>query len=581
MSAIGRKQEQPTGKVLVLGYGHKNFLSVVRSLGRRNLQVHVGWGSPSSLALHSRYIYRVHDIPPFSPSDDSWKDSLIAILQQERFDLVIPCIDEAILPLQTHRTELEHYAPLYLLDDDAFEVAYNKFKTNDLARSVAIPLPREIRVTSIQEAGRILQEFDFPVVLKPTTSYTLDDLANKIHVRKAFNAEELHQYLGELLRHGDVQVQENVIGTGVGVAVLAERGETFVAFQQIRIHEPFRGGPSSYRKSAPLNTGLLEAAKRLINALNYTGVAHMEFKVDFKTGQWTFIELNGRFWGSLPLAISARADFPYYLYQLLVEGKRDFPQEYKTGIYCRNLLEDVRWMRHNIRADKSDPFLATLPLRRVAKEIVTVLTFRERSDTLVIDDPIPGFFELVSLIRKLVWWATEKMNLFPFSIRPIRKIYTMKARRAMEGARSVLFVCKGNICRSPFAQHYAQTVFRETKRIMSAGYYPEKGRCCPDQAVSVAGELGIDLNQHRSSVLSEENVCEAQIIFALDEEDRKTLTNRYPFAKQKVYLLGLLALNGAVSVMDPFGGGINDYRTAYQLIQRALDSINTLIGTQE
>ena len=157
----------------------------------------------------------------------------------------------------------------------------------------------------------------------------------------------------------------------------------------------------------------------------------------------------------------------------------------------------------------------------------------------------------------------------------------MKARRAMEGARSVLFVCKGNICRSPFAQHYAQTVFRETKRIMSAGYYPEKGRCCPDQAVSVAGELGIDLNQHRSSVLSEENVCEAQIIFALDEEDRKTLTNRYPFAKQKVYLLGLLALNGAVSVMDPFGGGINDYRTAYQLIQRALDSINTLIGTQE
>jgi hypothetical protein len=94
MSTIRTKQERNTGKVMVLGNDNRSFLTVIRSLGRRNLRVHVGWCPPDCSALHSKYVIKVHDIPQYSPADDSWKHSLISILQQEKFDLVIPCNDQ-------------------------------------------------------------------------------------------------------------------------------------------------------------------------------------------------------------------------------------------------------------------------------------------------------------------------------------------------------------------------------------------------------------------------------------------------------------------------------------------------------
>jgi len=77
--------EKVNGKVLVLGDDDRSFLTVVRSLGRKNISVHVGWCPPSSFALHSKYIKKVHDIPPFSFQNNSWKESLISLFQQEKF----------------------------------------------------------------------------------------------------------------------------------------------------------------------------------------------------------------------------------------------------------------------------------------------------------------------------------------------------------------------------------------------------------------------------------------------------------------------------------------------------------------
>ena len=77
-----------------------------------------------------------------------------------------------------------------------------------------------------------------------------------------------------------------------------------------------------------------------MRALRYTGVAMVEFKVNAKTGEFVLIEINGRFWGSLPLAVAAGANFPLWLYQMWVENREDFSEKPKIGLYCRNLQAD-------------------------------------------------------------------------------------------------------------------------------------------------------------------------------------------------------------------------------------------------
>ena len=201
---------------------------------------------------------------------------------------------------------------------------------------------------------------------------------------------------------GRILVEENFIGTGVGVELLARAGRTLVAFQHVRVHEPLEGGGSSYRKSVALDHGLLAASQSLIRALDYTGVAMVEFKVNVESGEWIFVEINGRFWGSLPLALAAGVDFPLYLYEMLVKGRRDFPSTYRVGMHCRSLTADCEWLVANLAANRRDPTLATRALGRVPMEVLNILKLRERWDTLTGDDPRPGLYECRTILRNLL-----------------------------------------------------------------------------------------------------------------------------------------------------------------------------------
>ena len=388
-----------SGKVLVLGSDTRSFLGVVRSLGRYGLAVHVAWCPPGAAALRSRYVAHAHALPAYDDGDRRWLDALVDLLRRERFDLVVPCDDPTQLPLQLHRAAIEPHAAVYLLSDEAFAVTASKVRTSALARELGIPVPFEVVVDDAGALDRI-QRLALPLVLKPHQSYGTDDLSRKRVVRKVATAAELRPALEAMLRHGPVQVQEHVTGAGVGVELLAHDGEVLVAFQHERVHEPPAGGGSSYRRSVALDGALLDAARAIVRALRYTGVAMVEFKVDARTGRWVLIEVNGRFWGSLPLAVAAGADFPRYLYQLLVEGTRDFPPTYRVGLYARNWLKDAAWLRANAAADASDPCLTTVPAWRIAAELGNVLLLRERSDTFVLDDPAPALAEIGAALRR-------------------------------------------------------------------------------------------------------------------------------------------------------------------------------------
>ncbi len=388
------------GKVLALGREPRSLLAVVRSLGRQGIDVDIGWSPRSSPAVRSRYVRRVVDLPPYSQGDARWRQELTGLLQDELYDLVIPCDDSAILPLQRNRADFEGLSRIYLLSDRAHEVTSSKLATSELARDLGIPVPRERVVEGSVAASAIAEEFGLPLVLKPHVSVGCDDVTSKRFVRKVYDAGRLQAELDELLAYGPVQVQQNVLGIGVGVEVMAEQGDLLVAFQHERVHEPLMGGGSSYRRSVELSPELTAATAALLKALDYTGVAMVEFKVERDSGHWVLMEINGRFWGSLPLAIAAGADFPHYLYQLLVEGRRSFPAGYRVGLYARNWSRDAVWFLQNLKADRSDPTLMTVSLPRVLGEVKHMLTLRERSDTFTLDDPLPGLAEILALLKK-------------------------------------------------------------------------------------------------------------------------------------------------------------------------------------
>ena len=99
-------------KVLVLGDDTRSFLTIVRSLGRQGIEVHVAPINLRSTALRSRYIHKVHRLPSYTGGGGRWVDEVSRLLSRERYDLVISCDDRTLLPLSANRNTFAKSAML-------------------------------------------------------------------------------------------------------------------------------------------------------------------------------------------------------------------------------------------------------------------------------------------------------------------------------------------------------------------------------------------------------------------------------------------------------------------------------------
>lgn len=553
------------GKALVLGSETGGFLGVIRSLGRRGIEVHIAWCPQDAPASRSRYVRAAHRLP--RPGEgDGWVQAFADLMARERFDLVIATDDPTLIPLQRQRAALEPHGRLYLLDERSFQVTFDKIRTREFAQACDVPVAAGETVSEEAEIEAVLARRSLPLIVRPQASFQSGDLERRNSVKRAYSAEEAHAAIAERLALGPVLVEENVTGTGWGVEVLATEGEIVAIQQHERLHEPLQGGGSSYRRTVALHPAFGQAVARMLRELRYTGVAMFEFKGD-PDGRWILVEINGRFWGSLPLSLAAGIDFPYGLWQLLVEGSVTVPSRYRLGVYARNAKRDLKWLWLNLRADRHDPTLATQPLHRVAGELGHVLRGREHLDQFTLDDLRPGMWEFAQLGSALA--GVVRMRAYE---RPaVRRRLAARAAAALAAADSVLFVCHGNICRSPFAAVLARELLPASVTVISAGTSPDAGRRSPTIARRVAAEFGVDLEDHRSLALSDELVEQAAMIIVFDERNLHDMRRRFPRAGDRVHLIGALG-EGSLAVDDPLLGDESVFRDAYDQIARALRS---------
>jgi predicted ATP-grasp superfamily ATP-dependent carboligase len=388
-------------RVLVIGDDMRIFLAVVRSLGRAGKEVHAApfdWHAP---ALKSRYISEIHYLPCYSDDPRAWLSSIMSVLREQVFELIIPCCDRAILPLDFHRSEFAGYR-IAIPDREAMSPLFDKRETRSLAVELGIPVAPGGPLRPEDDARSLAHLYGLPLVIKPRQSYWLDRLYTWGTVYIVETIADLERvldattdrsrYLAESLFKG---------GVGVGLSVLAESGRILHAFQHRRVREG-RGGSSSYRVSEGVNAQLLTAAEKICERTRLTGVCMFEFRWNPETRQWILLETNARFWGSCALPIAVGVDFPRFLYDLTVHRKHHESVPYRTGIRSRNLVLDgynlLCEMRY-VRPANAVGYL--LRWGDYFAQPIAWLTGRERSDSFAKDDPRPGFAEFRTLAGTL------------------------------------------------------------------------------------------------------------------------------------------------------------------------------------
>ena len=393
-------------RVLVLDGNENQAVACVRSLGRAGFVVDVGADTGWSKAGWSRYCRRQFRYTAPQRSMTSFVDEVTREAARQAGTLVFPMTERTTIALSENRAALDAVQARYVLPaHDVVLQAMDKGFTTALARSLGITTPTSVIVERASDVDQLARTARYPVVLKPKSSEEVVEGRSTRSTGKPLYARsdaELREACASLL-HRTVAViaQEYVEGTGSGYFALMNHGELKAEFAHRRIRDVRpTGSGSALRESVAVDPRVRDAALPILQALRWHGPAMVEFRIR-KDGTPVFLEINGRFWNSLALAVHSGVDFPLLLARLSLDGDVDPVREYRDGVRCRWWLGDVRHLLAVMRGRPAG-FEGQFPGR--LKTLAAFLTpvRGTRHDNFTWDDPLPEFGDWIDFLGRRV-----------------------------------------------------------------------------------------------------------------------------------------------------------------------------------
>jgi len=389
-------------RVLVLDGHTTQALACVRSLGRAGVTVFVASPQRWPLAGWSRYSRaRFHQTGETVAAFAALREWARA----RGVQVVLPLRERSCLLCNTERTAWETLGmAVGCGPTDMLLRAFDKAGTLELAQACGVRIPPTYFPSSLAECHAAAAAVGYPCIVKPRCSDFWDGAR--------FLAEHGAQYVQDAAgleasalaaRQGESWpvIQGIVAGRGKGVFALYDHGAPLVWFAHERLRDVRPSGSgSSLRRSIPVDPRLQQPASRLLSAMDWHGPAMVEFRDD-GTGDPCLMEVNGRFWGSLELAVASGVDFPN-LWAGLLRGERvEAPAGYEAGVTSRWLWGDVKRLLYIVAGPPPgcpEPYPSLLEGLR---EVLGPQPAGTASETWSADDPWPAAGEWIQGIGEL------------------------------------------------------------------------------------------------------------------------------------------------------------------------------------
>jgi predicted ATP-grasp superfamily ATP-dependent carboligase len=310
-------------------------VAAVRAFGQAGLRPIVAAPTGSAAGLWSRYRSgRIVGADPVARPEDFVR--LIGSIAEGGADVVIyPGQEESLDALLAHSDLLPPSAQLPYPGAAEVDQLRNKATMKRHAETVGFRPPATLFDGTA--AGLLAAELDPPYVVKPLAKASEIAMTTIVESRRA-----LETLLRDVPGHERVIAEERVIGQLIAVSLVLDRdGRVVAQFQQrSRRTWPADAGPSSVAVSTAPDPELIERSAALLVDAGFWGLAQIQYLAG-QDGVRGPIDVNPRFFGSLPLALAAGANLPVAWHAVATGAPVDGPAPYREGVTYRWLEADV------------------------------------------------------------------------------------------------------------------------------------------------------------------------------------------------------------------------------------------------
>ncbi len=307
---------------IVIG-AHANGTGVIRSLGRAGIPVFAIQTLRSDMGHYSKFVRRSFRLLEIASDPNSLVNFLEDRLDLWKGAVLIPTNDHALTGMAKNHARLSENFRLTCPPWEVVQRVIDKSQTMAAARQVGVAVPQVFGKTTSDFQGAA--ELDYPVLVKPVQGHQFAHVFNQ-KLFQVENAKELQEVIAMVEANGfDCEIVEFVLGP-----------ET--AIQHFQVYVDTDGVPRgafTYRKlrQEPPVFGVARACEtfeapeihdlglRLLQQLDWRGIASVAFKQDIRNGRYYLMEINGRSPLSHGLALKAGLNYALMAYTEAAGGE--------------------------------------------------------------------------------------------------------------------------------------------------------------------------------------------------------------------------------------------------------------------
>jgi protein-tyrosine-phosphatase/predicted ATP-grasp superfamily ATP-dependent carboligase len=609
------KTDEPP-RILITDGQTLSALGAARSLGRAGHRVTLAWpeGCPPPPAGRSRSVADTRIYPDPWNDQAAFMDWLNEGLIERRWDVLLPVGEAAMLSAGLLRRRLPDSTLFALAPEATLRYTLSRYQSTRLAQQLGLHVPRTVYVSDGAGTQTWDQNFSllsFPIRIIVDPYWDADGTWRRGYARSAETGEQAIALLRDLsgLRAAII-AQETLAGGGYAVNLLIHQGRIARGFAERALHEiPGEEGVvalcESYRKGK-----LMRLARQLAYGVGLEGLVRVEFRLSPDDNRFRFTRLLGGVWDSMALALHCGVDFPRdYIDSLRRRSIFDESEagdagdsttgggdedsdairtDYPVGRRCCDLFPRelqylaAVWRTPEVISQRRRPSR----IGALASSIGLGLNPWVRHDRFWWNDPMPGLIETLResrrLIRRSSLWTRRAIGRRRDAGTLAGVVDEHRRRMASplyfeQPPRGILFVGWHDLCRGPFARRYWRRLLAERRLTgpdsASAGFQPPAGARPPVRILRQSLGYRLDLQTHRSQILTADLIDQCDVIMVMDGRDYRQLLRRFPRALGRAYFLGLFAAQETGTIPDPTAMPPWEADEALRLLARSLECL--------